>query len=86
MPRLGPFTIAALVLTGCCDGGDLVDGSECTDYPAPFDETLDLQLRNDPGLRLNASWPQSYISTSGEATLMFDQIVVATRGRIGCMR
>lgn len=63
-----------------------VDGSECTDYPAPATEILDLQMRNDPGLRLNALWPQNYITADGEeGTLAFDQMVVATR-RVGCMR
>lgn len=66
----------------CPEGAD---GTECTDYPAPFDEVLDLQVRSDAALRLNAFWPQNYISTPGEATLAFDQMVVATR-RVGCMR
>ena len=66
----------------CPEGAD---GSECTDYPAPFDQTLDLRLRNDPGLRLNAFWPQNYITGGSEGTLWFDQMVVATR-RVGCMR
>ena len=66
----------------CPEGAD---GSECTDYPAPFDETIDLQLRSSPTLRLNAFWPQNYITGGGEGTLTFDQMVVATR-RVGCMR
>ena len=61
------------------------DGSECTDYPAPFDEVLDLQYRNTTALRLNAFWPQNYITEGPEGTLAFDQMVVAT-ARVGCMR
>jgi hypothetical protein len=66
----------------CPEGAD---GRECTDYPDDFDETLDLQLRSDPGLRLNAFWPQNYITADAQGTLAFDQMVVATR-RVGCMR
>lgn len=66
----------------CPDG---VDGRECTDYPAPATETLDLQFRNTASLRLNAFWPQNYITDGGEGTLAFDQMVVATE-RVGCMR
>lgn len=61
------------------------DGRECTDYPDDFDETLDLQWRNAAGLRLNAFWPQNYITDDAQGTLAFDQMVVATR-RVGCMR
>jgi hypothetical protein len=66
----------------CPEGAD---GRECTDYPAPATVPLDLQFRNDPSLRLNAFWPQNYITDSGEGTLAFDQMVVATE-RVGCMR
>jgi hypothetical protein len=66
----------------CPDGAD---GSECTDYPAAFDQTLDLQLRSTTDLRLNAFWPQNYITDDAMGTLTFDQMVVATR-RVGCMR
>lgn len=61
------------------------DGSECTDYPAPADSVLDLQHRTTADLRLNAFWPQNYITDDAMGTLVFDQMVVATR-RVGCTR
>ncbi len=60
------------------------DGSECTDYPAPFDTRLDLELRSTSQLALNAFWPQNYITDTAEGTLAFDQMVVATQ-RVGCI-
>ncbi len=66
----------------CPEGAD---GRECTDYPAPVDQTLDLQMRNTASLRLNAFWPQNYITADAQGTLTFDQMVVATR-RVGCIR
>jgi hypothetical protein len=66
----------------CPEGAD---GSECTDYPAPATQLLDLQVRNTAGLRLNAFWPQNYITDAAMGTLAFDQMVVATR-RVGCTR
>ena len=66
----------------CPEGAD---GSECTDYPAPFDTTLDLRMRSSSSLRLNAFWPQNYITDDARGTLTFDQMVVARR-RVGCMR
>jgi len=61
------------------------DGSECADYVAPATDTLDLQFRSTTDLRLDAFWPQNYITDDAMGTLMFDQMVVASR-RIGCMR
>ena len=61
------------------------DGTECTDYPAPPNEILDLQYRNTSALRLNAFWPQNYITDDAMGSLAFDQMVVATR-RVGCLR
>ena len=61
------------------------DGAECTDYPAPATEVLDLQFRTTDALQLNAFWPQNYITDPAEGTLTFDQMVVATT-RIGCLR
>ena len=66
----------------CPEGAD---GRECTDSPDPFDQTLDLRLRNIASLRLNAFWPQNYITADAQGTLTFDQMVVATR-RVGCIR
>jgi hypothetical protein len=60
------------------------DGSECTDYPAPFDTVLDLQARTTASLPLNYLWPQNYITTSGvSGTVQYDDMVVATT-RVGC--
>jgi len=61
------------------------DGAECTDYPAPFDEILDLRYRNTADLTLDAFWPQNYITDPAQGTLTFDQMVVATT-RVGCLR
>jgi hypothetical protein len=61
------------------------DGSECTDYPAPFTDHLDLQMRSTTAYGLNALWPQNYITDPAMGTLVFDQLVVATT-RIGCIR
>lgn len=66
----------------CPTGGD---GAECTDYPAPFDEILELRYRSTAALALNAFWPQNYITDPARGTLTFDQMVVATT-RIGCLR
>jgi hypothetical protein len=61
------------------------DGSECTDYPAPATDVLDLQQRNTTNLHLNAFWPQNYITDAAMGTLSFDQMVVAKQ-RVGCTR
>jgi len=61
------------------------DGTECTDYPAPATETLDLQFRSTTAYGINAFWPQNYITDSATGTLRFDQMVVATT-RVGCMQ
>jgi hypothetical protein len=66
----------------CPDGAD---GTECTDYPAPADEILDLQFRTTADLTINAFWPQNYITENAMGTLTFDQMVVATT-RVGCLR
>ncbi len=66
---------------------DDADGTECTDY-RPSDPTLvplDLQFRSTTDLKLNAFWPQNYITSGGAGSLWFDDIVLATR-RIGCLR
>jgi hypothetical protein len=61
------------------------DATECTDYPAPATERLDLTFRTTTALQLNAFWPQNYITDDEQGTLSFDQMVVARR-RVGCMR
>ncbi|MBI2376367.1 MAG: hypothetical protein HYV07_20400 [Deltaproteobacteria bacterium] len=66
----------------CPEGAD---GTECTDYPSPANQVLDLQMRSTSELKLNAFWPQNYVTDPASATLTFDQMVVATR-RVGCLR
>ena len=66
-----------------CPAG--ADGSECTNYPAPADTILDLQMRTTTALRLNAFWPQNYITEGPEGSVQYDHMVVATR-RVGCLR
>jgi hypothetical protein len=67
-----------------CPQGD--DGTECTDYPAPFDTVLDLQWRSTNALELNYFWPQNYITDSGlTAYVQFDDMVIAT-SRVGCLQ
>lgn len=63
----------------CPEGAD---GPECTSYPAPATEILNLQQRSTTNLQLNHFWPQNY---DADGTVIFDQMVVATR-RVGCMR
>jgi hypothetical protein len=66
-----------------CPSG--ADGTECTDYPAPATDHLDLRLRSTTAYGLNAFWPQNYITDAAQGELVLDQMVVATR-RIGCLR
>lgn len=66
-----------------CPAG--ADGTECTDYPAPATDHLDLQLRSTTAYGLNAFWPQNYVTDTAQATLLYDQMVVAT-SRVGCIR
>ena len=61
------------------------DGTECTDFPAPAGEKLDLRFRSTTALAFNAFWPQNYITDPAQGTLTLDQMVVATQ-RIGCIR
>lgn len=66
---------------------DDADGPECTDHrPAsPALVPLDLQYRATSTLRLDAFWPQNYITEGGAGSVGYDDMVVATR-RIGCIR
>jgi hypothetical protein len=64
------------------------DGSECTDYPPDPGTTmipLDLQYRSTPDLKVNAFWPQNYITEGPEGSVAFDDVVIAT-SRIGCIK
>lgn len=69
----------------CPDG---TDANECTDYPPAPGEPhipLDLQMRNEPNLKLNYFWPQNYITDAPSASVYYDHMVVATQ-RIGCLQ
>lgn len=65
-----------------------VDSSECTNYPPPAGTTLiplDLQYRSTTALKLNAFWPQNYITSGGDGSVWYDDMVVAT-ARVGCIQ
>jgi hypothetical protein len=66
-----------------CPAG--ADGAECTNYPAAANTVLDLQFRSTPALRLNAFWPQNYITSGPVGSLQFDNMVLAGE-RVGCLR
>jgi hypothetical protein len=61
------------------------DGTECTDYPAPATDHLDLQMRSTTAYGLNAFWPQNYVTDPATGTVVYDQMVVAST-RVGCIR
>jgi len=62
------------------------DGTECTDYPAPFDTILDQQERSVGALDLDYFWPQNYVTQAGTtAWVEYDDMVIAT-ARIGCIQ
>lgn len=61
------------------------DGNECTHYPAPADTTLNLQQRSTSALKLNAFWPQNYITAPATGGVQYDDMVVA-KSRVGCLR
>jgi hypothetical protein len=66
---------------------DAATGTECTDY-RPSDVTLiplDLQYRSTTALKINAFWPQNYITDPGSGSVWYDDMVVA-KVRIGCLR
>lgn len=63
------------------------DGTECTDYPPPSGTQmipLDLRFRSTTDLKLNAFWPQNYITSGGAGSVYYDDMVVATT-RLGCI-
>lgn len=65
-----------------------VDGSECTNYPPPQGTTLiplDLQYRSTSDLKLNAFWPQNYITDNSTGSVFYDDMVVA-KTRVGCIQ
>jgi len=58
------------------------------DYPNLCNQPyipLDLQFRTTTDLKLNVFWPQNYITSGGEGSLWYDDMVVA-RVRIGCLQ
>jgi hypothetical protein len=62
------------------------DGTECTNYPAPFDTVLDLEWRSTPSLQLDYFWPQNYITQAGTtAWVEYDDMVIA-KTRVGCLQ
>jgi len=62
-------------------------GTECTNYkPAnPTLVPLDLQWRSTTDLKLNAFWPQNYITKGGAGSVWYDDMVIAKK-RIGCIK
>jgi hypothetical protein len=62
-------------------------GTECTMYrPAnPTLVPLDLQYRSTAALKINAFWPQNYITDAGSGSVFYDDMVVA-KSRVGCIR
>ncbi len=66
---------------------DKATGKECTDYK-PSNPTLvplDLQFRSTTALKLNAFWPQNYITSGGAGSVWYDDMVVA-KSRVGCIQ
>lgn len=61
------------------------DGPECTMYPAPFSEKLDLRFRTDANLHITTVWPQNYVTDATTARMQLDDLVLATE-RVGCLR
>ncbi len=62
-------------------------GKECTDYK-PSNPTLvplDLQYRSTTNLKLNAFWPQNYITSGGAGSVWYDDMVIA-KSRVGCIQ
>lgn len=60
------------------------DGTQCTDYPRAFDTVLDLQMRSTTALKINAFWPQNYITEGPDGWVQYDDMIVATE-RVGCL-
>ena len=46
---------------------------------------LDLQYRSTADLKLNAFWPQNYITEGGAGDVFYDDMVIA-KSRIGCIQ
>jgi len=71
----------------CSQTTPKADSSECTNYPnlcnTPY-VPLDLQYRSTTALKLNAFWPQNYITSGGAGSVWYDDMVVA-KSRVGCI-
>jgi len=65
-----------------CPAG--ADGSQCN-YSPTASGPPDIQFRTTTDLKLNAFWPQNYITDPASGSVWFDDMVVATQ-RIGCLR
>ncbi|MCC6898578.1 MAG: hypothetical protein IT377_06365 [Polyangiaceae bacterium] len=61
-------------------------GTECTQYkpPSPSLVPLDLQWRSTTDLKINAFWPQNYITEGGAGSVWYDDMVIA-KSRVGCV-
>ncbi|MBI3203837.1 MAG: hypothetical protein HYZ29_20020 [Myxococcales bacterium] len=62
-------------------------GTECTQYkpPSPSLVPLDLQWRSTTDLKINAFWPQNYITEGGAGSVWYDDMVIA-KSRVGCVK
>ena len=59
------------------------DGSQCN-YSPTAAGPADLQFRTTTDLKLNAFWPQNYITDPASGSVWFDDMVLA-KVRIGCL-
>jgi hypothetical protein len=64
-----------------CPAG--ADGSQCN-YSPTASGPPDIQFRTTTDLKLNAFWPQNYITDPASGSVWFDDMVIATV-RIGCL-
>ncbi|PYO94735.1 MAG: hypothetical protein DMD60_14180 [Gemmatimonadetes bacterium] len=64
-----------------CPAG--ADGSQCNYSPTVSGPT-DLQFRTTTDLKLNAFWPQNYITDPAAGSVWFDDMVIAS-ARVGCL-
>ena len=66
---------------------DNATGTECTNYkPAnPTLVPLDFQVRSTLNLKINAFWPQNYITSGGAGSVWYDDMVIA-KSRVGCIQ
>src|SRR5438445_9866989 len=59
------------------------DGSQCN-YSPTAAGPADLQFRRTTDLKLNAFWPQNYITDPASGSVWFDDMVLA-KVRLGCL-